>query len=107
MSGVGALRHRFTHQTAVALPDGVGGIASVYLTLDQLWGALETVSTEPAASEDSRLAVLLHRVTVRAPNTVAPGDRLLLRNRVFAVEAVHDPDGRGRFSRCRCREEMR
>lgn len=107
MTAVGALRHRFTHQTSVTLPDGVGGLAAIYLTLDQLWGALETLSTEPAASEDSRLALLVHRVTLRAPNTVAPGDRLLLRNRVFAVEAVHDPDGRGRFTRCRCREEQR
>lgn len=108
MSGpdIGALRHRFTHQTGVDLPDGVGGIARTYLTIDTLWGALEAVSADPGIGEDRPRAVLAWRVTVRAPNTVASGDRLVMGGRIFLVEAVSDPDGRGRLSRCRCREEQ-
>ena len=106
MTGPGALRHRFAHQTGVDLPDGMGGITRTYLTIDQLWGALETLSAEGDLSAEKRVGVLAHRITVRAPNTLQPGDRLVLGTRIFAVEAVSDPDNRGRFSRCRCREDQ-
>ncbi|WP_454915807.1 head-tail adaptor protein [Xanthobacter sediminis] len=106
MSTVATLRHRLTHQTYVDLPDGAGGIARSFLAVDQLWGALESVSTEFGIGEERPRAAQVVRITVRAPNTIAPGDRLLLGARVFHVEAVSDPDGRGRFSRCRCREEQ-
>lgn len=106
MSTVASLRHRLTHQTCVDLPDGAGGIARTFLAVDQLWGALETLSTEFGLGEERPRAAHGVRITVRAPNTIAPGDRLLLGARVFHVEAVTDADGRGRFSRCRCREEQ-
>lgn len=106
MSAVATLRHRLTHQTYVDLPDGVGGIARSFLTVDQLWGAIEPLSIEFGIGEERPRAAQLVRIMVRAPNTIAPGDRLLLGARVFQVEAVGDADGRGRFSRCRCREEQ-
>lgn len=100
------LRQRLVHQTYVDLPDGAGGIARTFLTVDQLWGAVESPSASPGIGEERPRAVLATRITVRAPNTIAPGDRLLLGARTFHVEAVSDPDGRGRRSLCRCREEQ-
>ncbi|MEP9379729.1 head-tail adaptor protein [Aquabacter sp. CN5-332] len=101
-----ALRHPLQHQTGVDLPDGMGGISRTWLTVDRLWGAIETLSAAPSLSEERPIATLAHRITVRAPNTLAPGDRLVMGTRVFHVQAVADPDGRGRFSRCRCQEEQ-
>ncbi|MFG1478610.1 head-tail adaptor protein [Xanthobacter sp. V4C-4] len=101
-----SLRHRLTHQTYVDLPDGAGGVARHFLSVDQLWGAIESLSREFGLGEERPRAVQLVRITVRAPNTLAPGDRLLLGARVFHVEAVDDAEGRGRFTRCRCREEQ-
>lgn len=103
---IGALRQRFAHQTYVDLPDGAGGVRRSFLTVDQLWGRLEQVSAGFGIEEERPRAGLLARITVRAPNTVAPGDRLVLGARLFHVEAVTDPDGRGRHSDCRCREEQ-
>ena len=106
MTGPGALRHRLAHQTAVDLPDGAGGIARTFLTVDMLWGAVEPLSAEFGIAEERPRASQLVRVTVRAPHTVAPGDRLLHAGRVLHVEAITDADGRGRLNRIRCREEQ-
>ncbi|MFS8039225.1 head-tail adaptor protein [Xanthobacter sp. AM11] len=106
MSGIGALRHRLTHQTFVDLPDGAGGVARTFLAVDVLWGAVEPLSADFGIAGERAQASHLLRITVRAPHTVAPGDRLLLGARVFHVEAVSDADGRGRLSRIRCREEQ-
>lgn len=102
----GALRHPFQHETAVTLPDGAGGVARTWFTVDRLWGAIEPLSDGAALAEERPIAMLAHRVTVRAPNTLAPGDRLVLGPRILLVQSVADPDGRGRFSRCRCLEEQ-
>lgn len=106
MSTIGPLRHRLTHQTAVDLPDGAGGIARTFLSVDVLWAAIELLSADYGIAAERAQASQLVRITVRAPNTVAPGDRLLHGARVFHVEHVADADGRGRFHRIRCREEQ-
>lgn len=106
MNAIGALRHRLTHQTGVDLPDGAGGITRTFLSVDVLWGAIETVSTDTGIAAERPRASDVVRITVRAPNTVAPGDRLVHAGRVFHVEQVSDPDGRGRRARIRCREEQ-
>ncbi len=106
MSTVGGLRHRLAHQTYVDLPDGAGGVGRTFLTVDQLWGRIEYQSESFGITSERPEGRHLVRITVRAPNTLQPGDRLVAGARVFHVEAVSDPDGRGRFSRCRCREEQ-
>ncbi|WP_428029257.1 phage head closure protein [Ancylobacter sp.] len=104
MSAIGGLRHRLVHETPVEMPDGMGGVTRSFISVDALWGALETRAA-PAEIADRPGAVLTHAITVRAPATVQPGDRLRLGGRRFLVEAVSDPDGRGRFLACDCREE--
>nr|WP_246548200.1 head-tail adaptor protein [Ancylobacter oerskovii] len=98
------MRHRLVHETPVATPDGLGGAVLAYVAAGQLWGALRS-DAAPAEIADRPGAVLTHRVTLRAPAAVKPGDRLRLGARVLLVEAVSDPDGRGRRLSCRCREE--
>lgn len=104
MSAIGVLRHRLVHETPVDLPDGMGGMTRSFLAVDALWGAIET-SAAPGEFADRPGAVLTHKVTVRAPAIVEPGDRLRLGARLFLVEAVSDPEGRGRRLMCQCREE--
>lgn len=101
---LGALRHRLTHETPVELPDGAGGVTRTFLAVDVLWAAIRT-DTASGEIADRPGAVLAHRVTVRAPATVAEGDRFRLGARVLSIEAVSDPDNRGRFLVCQCREE--
>lgn len=104
MSALGQLRHRLVHETPVETPDGQGGMTRAFLGVDALWGALETRAA-PGEMADRPGAVLTHVVTVRAPATVRPGDRLRLGARHLLVEAVSDPEGRGRWLVCDCREE--
>ncbi|MEP9352049.1 head-tail adaptor protein [Xanthobacter sp. KR7-65] len=106
MSGIGALRHRLTHQTAVDVPDGAGGVSRTFLAVDVLWGAIETAAMDYGVAEERPRALSEVRVTVRAPNTIAAGDRLVHAGRVFHVESLADADGRGRFHLVRCREEQ-
>lgn len=101
---IAALRHRLVHETPMETPDGQGGVTRSFLAVDALWGAIET-SASPTEIADRPGAVLAHRVTIRAPATVQPGDRLRLGARRFTVEAVSDPEGRGRRLVCDCREE--
>lgn len=104
MSAIGGMRHRLMHETPVEVPDGQGGLVSNFLSVDALWGAIVTKAA-PQEIADRPGAVLTHEVSVRAPATVQPGDRLRLGARVLLVEAVSDPDGRGRRLLCQCREE--
>nr|WP_245404778.1 phage head closure protein [Ancylobacter gelatini] len=92
------------HETPVETPDGQGGVTRAFVAVDALWGAVET-QARPDVTADRAGATLTHSITVRAPATVAPGDRLRLGARRFEVEAVSDPEGRGRRLLCRCREE--
>lgn len=106
MSVAGGLRHRLAHQTYVDLPDGAGGISRSFITVDQLWGAIEPSGSDFGLAEERPRAAAQLRITVRAPNTLAVGDRLVLGARIFHVEGLSDPDGRGSLTRCRCREEQ-
>lgn len=105
MSAIGSMRHRLVHETPVEIPDGLGGVTRSFIAVDVLWGGVETTAA-PAEIADRAGAVLAHSITVRAPATVQPGDRLRLGVRRFLVEAVSDPEGRGRRLVCDCREEM-
>lgn len=103
---LGTLRHRLKHETVVDVPDGAGGVVRHFVMVASIWGRVETVSTDFAIAEERAQAGHLMRITVRAPTSIAPGDRLLLGSRIFHVQAVSDADGWGRFARCRCREEQ-
>jgi len=104
MSGIGEMRHRLVHETPVETPDGQGGVTRSFVAVDALWAAIAT-SAAPGEIAERPGAVLSHRITMRAPATLQPGDRLRLGARRFLVEAVSDPDGRGRRLVCDCREE--
>lgn len=104
MSGASELRHRLTHETPVDTPDGLGGSRRVFVAVAVLWAAMRSEAA-PAEIADRPGAVLTHTVTLRGGAEVQPGDRLRLGARLFAVEAVHDPDNRGRWLLCQCREE--
>lgn len=103
---IGALRHLVAHQTPLDVADGAGGVARTFVTVGRLWAAITVAGAEFGIAEERPRAAAGVTLTVRAPNTVSVGDRLALGARLFHVEAVSDPDGRGRFSRCRCREEQ-
>lgn len=101
---LGALRHRVTHETPVEIPDGSGGVTRTFLAVDVLWAAIQTDAV-PAEMADRPGVVLTHRVTVRAPAIITEGDRFRLGARLLLIETVSDPDNRGRFLVCQCREE--
>lgn len=103
---IGALRHLVAHQTPLDGADGAGGIGRTFVTVGRLWAAISVGGAGFGIGEERPRASAEVTVTVRAPNSVSVGDRLALGPRLFHVEAVSDPDGRGRFSRCRCREEQ-
>lgn len=103
---LGTLRQRLKHQTFVDVPDEAGGVARHFVLVDSIWGRVETLSTTFGIAEERATAGHVMRITVRAPTSISPGDRLLLGSRIFHVEAVSHADDWGRFARCRCREEQ-
>ncbi len=102
----GALRHILVHQAPADVADGAGGVVRSFVTVGRLWGVVEDSGAAFGLGEDRPRGVLTVNITVRAPHAIAVGERLVLGSRIFEVEAVSDPDGRRRFSRCRCREEQ-
>lgn len=104
MSALGNRRHRLVLETPIEVADGMGGVTRSFLAVDVLWAAIET-SGAPEVTADRPGAVLAHRISVRAPAAIAPGDRFRLGARILAIDAVSDPDNRGRELLCLCREE--
>lgn len=100
----GALRHRLTLETASEAPDGGGGLARTWTPLATLWAAIEPETPGPDVVAERAVGAVRHRVTLRTHPGVAPRRRFRTGARLLLIDAAVDPDGRGRWLVCRCRE---
>ena len=95
---IGARRHRFVIEHPQEVPDGIGGILRGFAAAGHVWGELTARSgDEPfEAGGFAPRRELALRVRGFGGPPLDPGMRLRLRNRLFDILAVLDPDGRGR-----------
>lgn len=101
----GRLRHRLTIEKPDGDPDGAGGTVVTWTTVATVWGAVEPLKATEADTGGRLATVATHRVVIRQRDDVSGGMRVLHRDRVLRVLAVHDPDERGRYLELLTKEE--
>lgn len=104
MQRIGKLRHRLTLESAVRASDSGGGAALAWTAVAQIWGAMDSASGSESLSADRVSGTQRTTLTIRHRGDVGPAMRFRLGDRVFAILAVLDPDGRRRYLRCLCEE---
>lgn len=105
MIPIAKLRHRLTLEAPEETPDGAGGVVRTWTSLGQIWAAIEPVSASEATIADRRVARVTHRLVLRRRGGITINHRFRLGVRTFTIQAIRDPDERGRFLECLVGEE--
>jgi SPP1 family predicted phage head-tail adaptor len=101
---IGKLRHRLTLEAPARTEDGGGGATLAWSAAAEIWGAVETPGGTEGMAADRLSGARQVVVSIRHRGDVSPAMRFRLGDRLFAIRAVLDPDGRARFLRCLCEE---
>jgi SPP1 family predicted phage head-tail adaptor len=96
--------HRFQLEAPVRQPEPSGGAEVAYAVVAEVWGELRAVSGGEQADADRLAADVGHVIAIRHRDGLTSDHRFRLGQRVFAIRAVLDRDGRRRFLECRCEE---
>jgi SPP1 family predicted phage head-tail adaptor len=101
---IGKLRHRLTLESPSRGADGGGGanlawteVATVAAAMEELGGG-EIVSADRIGGKRQVIVTIRHR------EDVAPAMRFRLGDRLLAIRAAIDPEGRRKHLRCLCEE---
>lgn len=91
--------------------DGAGGWSESWAALGTLWADISARTGRDARGETAGLSVAPCRIIVRAAPVGAvsrpvPGQRFRDGTRVFAIHAVAEADGSGRYLTCFAEEEV-
>ena len=98
------MRRRLVLEHAVTTPDGAGGATHEWFELTRIWGEMTPMGGREHAEYGRIDARLAYRIRIRHRADVRPEMRFRLGERLFDIEAAYDPDERGRFLDCLCRE---
>lgn len=101
---IGRLRHRLVLEAPVRTPDGGGGAQVSWQTVATLWTSLDMPSGAEHARGDRREALRQVRIRLRYRSGLTPAHRFRQGARVFAIRAVLDETGTGRWLTCLCDE---
>lgn len=93
------------------LSDGAGGFVETWTALGTLWAEVKPRTGRLASGETGAVSVGAFRIVTRgAPqghsNRPEPGQRFLMGNRIFRVEAVTEDEPAGLYLVCQCQEEV-
>lgn len=102
MSKPPLLRRRARLESPISAPDDAGGFAPGWSFLADHWVALIPVSGQETYEGSRETPTITHRILLRCPRSLRPrpDQRFVIGTRVFAIRAVFDRDGRGRFLTC-------
>ncbi len=104
------LNRRLSLEEETALPDGAGGLVTVWALVGHLWAEVRPGSGTVADGEEVTLSRQPFRVTVRgaaqdAPSRPRAGQRFRDGTRIFSILAVTERDADGIYLTCAAREE--
>lgn len=103
----GALSVRLRLERPVTGEDGQGGVTTGFATQAEVWARIEPLDATVEEVAGGGRVRLTHKVWLRFRGDVAAGMRFVKGSRRLVIESVHDPDERGCFLLCHCREEGR
>lgn len=92
-------------------PDGVGGYATDWLALGDLWAEVAALSGRETGRGGTALSVQRYRITLRAapegsPARPKPDQRFREGSRLLKIDAVAEADAAGRYLSCFATEEL-
>jgi head-tail adaptor len=105
------LNRQMSLEGVVRVADGSGGFSESWATLGTLWAEVVPGSGRDVAGEETFLATVPYRITVRgarqgAPSRPKPDQRFRDGARVFVILAVTERDAEGHYLMCFAREEV-
>lgn len=102
---VGDMRRLMTLERNMRTGDGGGGATESWISVAQIWAAIEALSGDEGHAEHRVSGRVSHEITLRYRSDVEPEMRLTLDGRVFHLLAVFDKDGRRRWLTCLAEEQ--
>jgi head-tail adaptor len=98
-------------EKALRVADGAGGFEETWTPLGELWADVRLRSGREIGGEGGSLSTTGYRIIVRAapygaPSRPVAGQRFRDGVRIFAIEAVGEQDGDGRYLVCFVEEEV-
>lgn len=103
---VGKLRHRLILEEPVRLDDEAGGASETWREVATLWASIRARSGKETLAADQFAGRVNSEITIRYRPDVVPAMRFRSQNRIFAILAVLDEDGRRRWQKCLCEERF-
>jgi head-tail adaptor len=106
-----SLNRRLVLEAAERVADGAGGFGETWIALGTLWADVAPRSGRVANGQTGAVSVTGFRITVRAAPSghsgrPRAGQRLVMGERVFRIEAVTEVEPRGLYLACHCEEEL-
>lgn len=104
------LSRRLTLEAPQPVPDGAGGISTVWQALGVHWAEIIPGTGRDIGGEEVKLSSVAYRISLRAAPVGSerrpqPGQRLTEAGRVYHILAVAERDAAGRYLTCFAREE--
>lgn len=95
----GRLRHRIRIEEQLRTPDGIGGAASVWTPVAEVWAEITPLAGREVSASGGIEGRVTHELRLRHRDGVTPAMRAVLGARVFEIRAVVDVGERRRFLR--------
>ena len=102
----GRLRHQIVIQICAATPDGAGAEVKTWSTFATLQASYEPLMGKELFAAQQEQARATTRFRVRFVAGITPKMRVSFDNRLFNIESVIDPYGRGRELHLMCAEDV-
>ncbi|MGR3468552.1 MAG: head-tail adaptor protein [Shimia sp.] len=98
-------------QSRERAPDGAGGFVETWVTLGTLWCALQAASGREGEGDFANLSRVRYRIVCRGAASGAlqrpvAGQRFVLGDRRFAIQAVQEADPSAKHLICHVEEEV-
>ncbi|MCE8006599.1 head-tail adaptor protein [Aestuariivita sp.] len=105
------LNRKLVLESPERAPDGAGGYSETWVALGELWAGIQSRSGRERTSGTATVATVPLKIVVRgAPYGAAshpqPGQRFREGTRIYAITAVTEWDGHGRYLTCFAQEEV-
>jgi SPP1 family predicted phage head-tail adaptor len=90
----GDLNRRLALEAPMETPDGAGGVTRSYEAVATVWAQVTPVAARADVAADSLVALVTHRIVIRAGQSLTTQHRLREGARIFRIVAYRDSGGR-------------
>ncbi|MFZ1991863.1 MAG: phage head closure protein [Alphaproteobacteria bacterium] len=92
---IGDLRHRVTFKTPVATLDDGGGQSIAWADGPGVWARIVSLGGAEVVRASEIVPRGTYRLTIRYRNDLTPAMRIQFGAKLFEIDAIYDPEGKG------------